>query len=117
MSEIKGKAKARLVVTAKVIRKDGAVEDLGVIAESAAPVWSKIKKLFGVMGLYLGLKGIIFNIFFSCFFGAIITIALIVSKKIKRDQAIAFGPFIILTACLQMFLPDFFAQMVNALLF
>jgi leader peptidase (prepilin peptidase) / N-methyltransferase len=74
-------------------------------------------KLFGVMGLYLGLKGIIFNIFFSCFFGATITIALIVSKKIKRDQAIAFGPFIILTACLQMFLPDFFAQMVNALLF
>jgi|TARA_R110000787_G_scaffold8451_1_gene28520 hypothetical protein len=47
MSEIKGKAKARLVVTAKVIRKDGAIEDLGVIAESATPVWSKIKKLFG----------------------------------------------------------------------
>jgi|TARA_R110000822_G_scaffold11764_10_gene42799 hypothetical protein len=47
MGEIKGKAKARLVVTAKVIRKDGAIEDLGVIAESATPVWSRIKKLFG----------------------------------------------------------------------
>ncbi len=62
-------------------------------------------KLWGVLGLYLGIQGIIENIFFSCFVGSIVGIALILMKKYDRDGGIPFGPFIIVVALVQVYFP------------
>ena len=67
-------------------------------------------KLFGILGLILGPLGIIHNIFFSCFLGAVIGGAIILIKKKDKDIPFAFGPFIIMTAILQIFFADFFYQ-------
>lgn len=72
-------------------------------------------KLFGILGLLLGPVGIMHNIFMSCFVGAIIGILLIVTKKMNKDTTLAFGPYIILVASIQIFFPKFF-EMINPFL-
>lgn len=67
-------------------------------------------KLFGLLGILFGLKGVIFNIFTSCMLGSIVTILLIVLKIVKRDQHIAFGPYILITALLQLVYPSHFQE-------
>lgn len=64
-------------------------------------------KLFGALGFYLGLKGIMLNIFYSCLLGSVIGVFLILTKVQDKNKPIAFGPFIITTAFLQIFFPDF----------
>lgn len=73
-------------------------------------------KLYGVLGVILGYKGIVINIFFSCFLGAIVTLLLIASKKMSKEDPIAFGPFIIFVGATQFFLPEYFNQLIRALL-
>lgn len=63
-------------------------------------------KLWGVLGLYLGIQGIIENIFLSCLLGSIVGIGLIIAKKYDRDGGIPFGPFIIVVTIFQMYLPE-----------
>lgn len=63
-------------------------------------------KLYGILGLFLGPLGIVFNIFLSCFLGAILGLTLIVLKKMSRDKPMAFGPAILLVAALQIFFPE-----------
>ncbi|WP_419173245.1 prepilin peptidase [Halobacteriovorax sp.] len=74
-------------------------------------------KLFGVLGIYLGPLGIIHNMLFACVFGSVLMLPLLIFKIIKRDQAIAFGPFIILVAVIQIFLPNIFKMMLGVVLF
>jgi len=62
-------------------------------------------KLYGILGLYLGPMGVVFNIFASCFVGAIVGILLIASKKISKDKPMAFGPAILIVASFQIFFP------------
>lgn len=69
-------------------------------------------KLFGILGLILGPVGVMHNIFMSCFFGAIIGIILMATKKIDRNTALAFGPYIIIVASIQIFFPSLF-EMIN----
>ena len=69
-------------------------------------------KLFGILGLILGPFGILSNMFMSCMLGSIVGLGLIVTKKMSRDSAFAFGPFIIIAASVQIFMPEFFA-MIN----
>ena len=69
-------------------------------------------KLYGVLGFYLGPIGIMQNIFLSCFLGALIGILLIISRIIKRDHPIPFGPFIILVAAVQIFVSDWFTHLM-----
>lgn len=64
-------------------------------------------KLFGILGIYLGPLGIFFNIFMSCFLGALIGILLIALKKTSKDRPIAFGPFILIVATFQIFFPEY----------
>ncbi len=73
-------------------------------------------KLFGILGVLLGPVGIMNNIFFSCFLGAIVGGLMIFYKKQDKDVPFAFGPFIILTATLQIYFADFF-NLVNFLRF
>jgi len=62
-------------------------------------------KLFGILGLILGPVGILKTVFFSCLLGSIIGIGLIALKKMKRDSPLAFGPYILIAATLQIFFP------------
>lgn len=63
-------------------------------------------KLFGILGLLLGPVGVCFTIFFSCFVGAVVGIALIAFKKHTKDKPMAFGPAILLVASFQIFFPE-----------
>lgn len=69
-------------------------------------------KLYGILGLLLGPFGILSNIFLSSFIGAIVGLLLIYLKKMSRENTLAFGPFIIVVAAFQFFLPEVF-KMVN----
>lgn len=62
-------------------------------------------KLFGILGIYLGPTGVFFTIFLSCFVGALIGITLIMTKKLNKENPMAFGPAILLVAAFQIFFP------------
>lgn len=70
-------------------------------------------KLYAVLGIYLGPVAVMQNIFLSCFLGAIVGLTLIAAKFIKKENAIPFGPFIIIVASFQIFTPDFFSQLLR----
>ncbi|MFY7992990.1 MAG: prepilin peptidase [Bacteriovoracaceae bacterium] len=72
-------------------------------------------KLFGILGLYLGPLGIIYNIFFSCMIGAVFGIILILFQKMDRSKPMAFGPFIIVVAAWQIFFPELFTYVADFL--
>ena len=62
-------------------------------------------KIFGILGLYLGPIGILQNLFLSCFVGSLVTLSLMILGRMKRTDPIAFGPFIILVASVQIYFP------------
>lgn len=67
-------------------------------------------KLFGVLGFFLGPLGIIHTIFLSCFVGALVGGTAILLGKMTKEKPIAFGPFIIVIAALQIYFPNFVAH-------
>lgn len=73
-------------------------------------------KLFGALGFYLGPMGILLNLCLSCFLGSVIIFALILTKKASKDTPIPFGPFIIITACFQIFFPQTFQNLLQSVL-
>lgn len=73
-------------------------------------------KLYGILGLLLGPMGIVFNIFLSCFVGAIVGVTLIALKKTTKDKPLPFGPSILLVASFQIFFPEL-AHRLQLLLF
>lgn len=73
-------------------------------------------KLYGILGLLLGPVGITFNIFLSCFVGALIGITLIALKKTTKDKPLPFGPSILLVASFQIYFPEL-AHRLQSLLF
>lgn len=64
-------------------------------------------KLFGILGILLGPTGVFFTIFFSCFVGAVLGLLLIATKKMPKDNPMAFGPSILLVAAFQIFFPKY----------
>jgi leader peptidase (prepilin peptidase)/N-methyltransferase len=62
-------------------------------------------KLFGILGIYLGPELVLKNIFLSCFVGAIVGAILIWKNVLKKNEPLAFGPFIIIIATIQLFFP------------
>ena len=70
-------------------------------------------KLFGVLGMYLGPIGLIYNIFLSCFLGSVVGLSLMAMKKMDRKNPLPFGPFIILVASVQMFFPESFKTFLS----
>lgn len=51
-------------------------------------------KLFGVLGIVLGVQKVLLTLFLSCLLGTIISVILLLFKLIERKQAVAFGPYI-----------------------
>lgn len=70
-------------------------------------------KLYAVLGIYLGPIAVMQNIFMSCFLGAIIGIIMIATKRIKKENPIPFGPFIIIVGAFQIFTPDWIAHLLR----
>ncbi|WP_099158759.1 prepilin peptidase [Virgibacillus ndiopensis] len=63
-------------------------------------------KLFGVLGIVLGIKNVLLVFFLSCMFGAIVGILLILFKVIDRKQPVPFGPYIIIAALVSYYYGD-----------
>ena len=60
-------------------------------------------KLYGALGLYLGPLGVMYNIFLSCLLGSVVGVTFIALKKMERNNPIPFGPFILITAAIQIY--------------
>ncbi|GAQ19434.1 late competence protein ComC [Oceanobacillus picturae] len=60
-------------------------------------------KLFGVLGIVLGLQGTLLAFFISCIIGAIVGLLFIVLKVIDRKQPVPFGPYIVLASLITYF--------------
>ncbi len=73
-------------------------------------------KLYTVLGIYLGPEQIIHNIFFSCFLGSLVGVLLIAVGKMSRTTPLAFGPFIIIVAALQIYFPNVLAHVIKIIM-
>lgn len=62
-------------------------------------------KLMGALGLFFGWRKIIMISLMAFLLGAIIGVTLIICKRKKGDQYIPFGPFIVISAILTIFIP------------
>ena len=71
-------------------------------------------KLMCGLGLMFGFGETIVVTILSFLIGAILSVALLVSKKKKTDEYIPFGPFIVIGAFISMFVP--FIYLVTILL-
>ncbi|MGM8213591.1 prepilin peptidase [Virgibacillus sp. W0430] len=63
-------------------------------------------KLFGVIGIVLGIGNVLLTFLLACMLGAIIGVMLLLLEKIERKQPIPFGPYIILAALISYFYGD-----------
>lgn len=73
-------------------------------------------KLYGILGIFLGVDMVLKNIFLSCFLGAIVGGFLIMTKKMNKNNPIPFGPFILIVAFIQIFFPelfDYFSRLIT----
>ena len=62
-------------------------------------------KLMGALGLYFGLSNIIVITLLSFLIGAILSIILLVSKIKKSNEYIPFGPFIVISTFISIYIP------------
>ena len=62
-------------------------------------------KLMGCLGLWFGFSEIIIIALMSFLIGAILSILLLVTRVKKSDEYIPFGPFIVLSTFIAMFVP------------
>ncbi|MGY0693078.1 prepilin peptidase [Virgibacillus sp. FSP13] len=63
-------------------------------------------KLFGVLGIVLGMQKVLLAFFFACVFGALIGMLLLLFKVIERKQPIPFGPYIVVATIVTYFFGD-----------
>ncbi|MEN2765566.1 prepilin peptidase [Ornithinibacillus xuwenensis] len=63
-------------------------------------------KLFGVLGIVLGIKKVLLTFFLSCVIGAVIGLLMLWINRIHRKQPIPFGPYIVVAAIVTYFYGD-----------
>jgi len=66
-------------------------------------------KLLAMLGAFLGWKSLIFILFFSSFFGALVGVIIILLKKGNMKYAIPYGPFLSAAAVAYIFWGDIFS--------
>ena len=76
----------------------------GLIAGKEAMGFGDVK-LMGGLGLFFGWRIIIIISLIAFLLGAIVGITLMLRKKKKSDEYIPFGPFIVISAVIAMFVP------------
>lgn len=64
-------------------------------------------KLLGVLGIVLGLGNVLLTFFIAALLGALIGVVLMTLQKVKRRQAIPFGPYIVVAAIITYFYGDY----------
>ena len=62
-------------------------------------------KLMGVIGLFFGLSNVIVITLVAFLIGAILSVALLITKIKKTDEYIPFGPFIVIATFISMYVP------------
>ena len=60
-------------------------------------------KLLAMIGAFLGWKPVLLTMLIGAILGAIVGVALIVFKVLRRDQYLPFGPFLAFGAIISMF--------------
>ncbi len=60
-------------------------------------------KLFGILGIILGIDKVLLAFFLSCMIGAIIGMLLLLFRVIKRKQPVPFGPYIVVATLITYF--------------
>ena len=63
-------------------------------------------KLFFVLGLFVGIKGVFFTLFFASLFGLTFGLIMMAKQKLQRKQPIPFGPFIGLAALVVYYMEE-----------
>ncbi|GGJ96778.1 hypothetical protein GCM10007063_19030 [Lentibacillus kapialis] len=63
-------------------------------------------KLFGLLGIVLGLEKVLLALFISCMIGAVVGIGLLLFKVIDRKQPVPFGPYIVVASVITYFFGD-----------
>lgn len=76
----------------------------GAIAGKEAMGFGDVK-LMGGLGLYFGLSGIIALALIAFLIGAVCSVVLLLAKIKKTDEYIPFGPFIVISAFVMIFVP------------
>ena len=76
----------------------------GLIAGKEAMGFGDVK-LMGALGLFFGWRTIIIISLIAFLLGAIIGVILILCKRKKGEEYIPFGPFIVISAIIAMFVP------------
>src|SRR5690625_2921884 len=67
-------------------------------------------KLFGLLGIILGIGKVLLTFFLASLLGAVIGMCLLLFKIIKRKQPIPFGPYIIVATIISYFFGDLIIQ-------
>ncbi|SDQ43427.1 prepilin peptidase [Virgibacillus salinus] len=60
-------------------------------------------KLFGILGIILGVDKVLLAFFLSCMIGAIIGMMLLLFRVIERNQPVPFGPYIVAATLITYF--------------
>ncbi|SEQ11095.1 type 4 prepilin peptidase 1 Aspartic peptidase. MEROPS family A24A [Virgibacillus subterraneus] len=60
-------------------------------------------KLFGILGIILGVDKVLLAFFLSCMIGAIIGMMLLLFRVIERNQPVPFGPYIVAATLITFF--------------
>lgn len=85
----------------------GAIGGFGLVAiiilVSKGGMGAGDMKLFGVLGIVLGLYSVLLTFFLAAFFGAVIGGILMLFKIIGRRQPIPFGPYIVMATIVTYF--------------
>ena len=76
----------------------------GLIAGKEAMGYGDVK-FIASLGLYFGFANMVFIIFMSFLVGAILSLLLIIFRIKKANEYIAFGPFIVISCYISMFIP------------
>ena len=77
----------------------------GLIAGKDAMGFGDVK-LMGALGLFFGWMNIIMVAVMAFLLAAVISIIILVSRRKKADEYIPFGPFIVISAIIAMFVPS-----------
>ncbi|MFZ3578202.1 prepilin peptidase [Virgibacillus sp. DJP39] len=89
----------------------GAIAGVGITAiiilASKGGMGAGDMKLFGILGIVLGLNQILLVFFLSTIIGAIVGSLLLLFKIISRKQPIPFGPYIVVAGLVAYFYGDF----------
>ncbi len=83
----------------------------GLIAGKEAMGFGDVK-LMGALGLFLGMSNIIIVSVLSFLLAAVISIAILASKKKGANEYIPFGPFIVASAFIAIFVPTELLQII-----